>query len=47
LVKRFDLKPAKYYLGGFGDSTLREPKNAFEVTGDQIDLLKKEGWIIC
>lgn len=43
LQKRFKLRKAAYYIGGFGDSSLCEP-NGFEITLDQINELKKEGY---
>lgn len=40
---RFDLKEAQYTIGGFGDHSLCRP-GGFEITLDQINELKKEGW---
>lgn len=46
LVKRFDMKPAQYSIGGFGDSSTIKPEAGFRITESQMETLITEGWIL-
>lgn len=46
LVKKYDLKPAGYHIGGFGDSTYVKPAQGFEVSTELLDELTKNGYSI-
>lgn len=44
LTKKFDLKPAQYYIGGFGDSSLIKPDDSYEISHSQLLELVNDGW---
>ena len=44
IQKRFGLKEASYGIGGFGDYSVKKKKNGFEISLNQINELKGEGW---
>lgn len=46
LQERFSLKPASYYIGGFGDCSLIKPENGFQIHEQHILELINEGWEI-
>lgn len=46
LRQRFALKPASYYIGGYGDSSLIKPEGACEINPSQLNQLVSEGWTV-
>jgi hypothetical protein len=46
LVKRFELPQARYSLGGFGDSSVIEPKDGFQISQKVVETLIAEGWTV-
>lgn len=46
LAKKFNLKQAQYYIGGFGDSSLIKPNDGYEISYSQLSQLINEDWTI-
>ncbi|MEK2647367.1 hypothetical protein [Bdellovibrio sp. BCCA] len=46
ISKALSLKQASYTIGGFGDSSTYQPKDAYEISYSQLKQLMDEGWTV-
>lgn len=44
LQKKYKLKEASYWIGGFGDSSLIKPDDGYEITFEILEEILKDGW---